>query len=65
MQATIEGASTCVGTVQVKGQLSTVESLDNTHNSFARLDYHDECEAAINEQIKYALLDFCNSMTCH
>ena len=41
--------------MQVKGQLSTVETLDNTRNSFARLDYHDECEAAINEQIKYIL----------
>merc|ERR1712130_878376 len=35
----------------VKGELTTVENLDNTHQSFARLDYHEECEAAINEQI--------------
>ncbi len=37
--------------LQVKGELTTVENLDNTHQSFARLDYHEECEAAINEQI--------------
>jgi len=37
--------------VQVKGELTTVENLDNTHQSFARLDYHEECEAAVNEQI--------------
>jgi ferritin heavy chain len=35
----------------VKGELTTVENLDNTHQSFARLDYHEECEAAVNEQI--------------
>ena len=47
--------------MQVKGQLSTVETLDNTRNSFARLDYHDECEAAINEQIKYVPTQTCKS----
>lgn len=36
---------------EVKGQLSTVATLDNSTQSFARLDYHQECEAAINEQI--------------
>lgn len=36
---------------EVKGELTTVENLDNTHQSFARLDYHEESEAAINEQI--------------
>lgn len=35
----------------VKGELTTVENLDNSTQSFARLDYHPECEAAINEQI--------------
>ena len=38
--------------LQVKGQLSTVQKVDSQTESFARLDYHQECEAAINEQIK-------------
>jgi ferritin heavy chain len=36
---------------EVKGELSTVAGTDNTQQSLARLDYHEECEAAINEQI--------------
>ena len=37
--------------LQVKGELTTVEKVDSATQSFARLDYHEECEAAVNEQI--------------
>ena len=36
---------------QVKGELSNVSSADTASQSLARLDYHPECEAAVNEQI--------------
>lgn len=39
---------------QVQAQLQSVEKgeLDAPHKEFARVMYADECEAAINEQIK-------------
>lgn len=43
--------------VQVKGTLQKVEQLDNTQRSLARLNYAEECEAAINEQIKWVPLN--------
>jgi hypothetical protein len=35
---------------EVQGELSIVESAPASH-SYARVDFHDECEAALNEQI--------------
>ena len=40
----------------MKGQLTAVSKTDNSTHSFARLDYHEECEAGINEQIKCAFI---------
>lgn len=37
--------------VQVKPELTTVSKTDNAVESLARLNYHAECEAGINEQI--------------
>lgn len=39
---------------QVQAQLKSVSKgeLDAPHKEFARVMYNDECEAAINEQIK-------------
>ncbi|KAK9828562.1 hypothetical protein WJX72_000774 [[Myrmecia] bisecta] len=36
---------------EVKNELQTVSTTDNSVKSFARLDYTAQCEAAINEQI--------------
>lgn len=38
--------------LQVKGELATVIKTDSEKESFARVNFHPECEAAINEQIK-------------
>jgi hypothetical protein len=38
--------------VQVKGELATVTKTDSEKESFARVNFHPECEGAINEQIK-------------
>ena len=44
----------CTLGAQVQAQLKSVEKaeLDAPHKEFARVLYTDECEAAINEQIK-------------
>ncbi len=39
---------------QVKGELTAVSNFNNAE-SFARLDYHQECEAGVNEQINIEL----------
>lgn len=36
----------------VQAELAVVDKTDNSIDSFARVDFHPECEAAINEQIK-------------
>lgn len=44
----------CLLGAQVQAQLKSVDKaeLDAPHKEFARVMYADECEAAINEQIK-------------
>ena len=34
--------------------LESVAHADLRHDSLARMDWHPECEAVVNEQIKYA-----------
>ena len=41
-----------LGPWQVKHELEVVDKTNNTVESFARVDFHPDCEAAINEQIK-------------
>jgi hypothetical protein len=43
--------------VQVQGELAVVAKTDDQCQSFARVNYHPECEAAINEQIKCVALN--------
>lgn len=38
--------------MQVQEELSVVSSVQNGGVSFARTNYKDACEAAVNEQIK-------------
>lgn len=39
-------------TTQVKGELAVVDKTNAQMQSFARVNFQDKCEAAINEQIK-------------
>lgn len=36
---------------EVRGELATVDRMDSIQDSFARVNFHPDCEAAINEQI--------------
>jgi hypothetical protein len=38
--------------LQVKGELAVVDNTNAAVQSFARVNFQDACEAAINEQIK-------------
>jgi hypothetical protein len=38
--------------LQVQTELQAVSKTDNSVQSFARVQFHPECEAAVNEQIK-------------
>jgi hypothetical protein len=39
----------------VQGELAVVAKTDQKNESIGRMQYKAECEAAINEQIKYGL----------
>ena len=43
---------TCVVFLQVKGELAVVDKTNAQVQSFARMNYQEACEAAINEQVK-------------
>jgi hypothetical protein len=51
-QSRASHALTLGNSLQVKGELATVTKTDSEKDSFARVNFHSECEAAINEQIK-------------
>ena len=45
--------------VQVQPQLETVNNMDAEKQSFARCDYAEELEQAVNEQIKWVFAPVC------
>ena len=54
---------------EVQHELAVVDKTDSVE-SYARVDFHPNCEAAINEQIKWVtawcgLLLQCRLRTCH